>query len=226
MLAGNAAAWRRALAVSEDILTSTVFERLGYLPGDLPIRLLLRAADPVQLRFIPTPEPVIRSEAWPNVSDDGMTEPDWLFETDSYRFLIEAKWGAGVVPSVAQLTEQFDDFGRTRGRKGLIQVAVVQSGTVPLPPGQPLVVVTWGRLRDEVLRESRREHGFGVHRTLSDIRDALDRRGLASVFLDTLPGLAIAGSFEPIALGAAPAPSLPPLPGFTISPDAEFEPWI
>lgn len=52
LLGSASPAWRRALVISEDILTATVCERLAYLPGELPIRLLLRAAEPVQIRFI------------------------------------------------------------------------------------------------------------------------------------------------------------------------------
>jgi hypothetical protein len=228
LLGSASPAWRRALVVSEDILTATVCERLAYLPGELPVRLLLRSAEPLQIPFIPTPEPIIASEAWPNVSDEGRTEPDWLFETRSYRFLIEAKWGAGVVPERAQLERQYSNFGRTRGKRGLVQIALVQSGKVVPPSGQSVIVVKWGRLRDEVMKELKErshEHSFGLRRTLEDILQALDFRGLDSVYLETLPAISVDGSLGPLVLEEELKARLPEIPELTISPDAEIESW-
>lgn len=222
------AAWRAISDGTEDLLTSSVIGRLGYLEGSMAIELLLRAATPGPLSFVPVPEPVLSSDAWPALSldDDAKVEPDWVLETASFTYIVEAKWGRGVTPCREQLVAQRDAATKAYSGRRLVHVVVVQSGDVVFPEGVPGIVVRWGDLRQAVLRALRENDRPHTRRVLEDMREALDRRGLDSVFLATLPGLNVRGMFGPWST-ELPTGSrlLPPLSDDTIEAQALVDRW-
>jgi len=219
------AAWRAVVDRSEDLLTAVVFGRIGYLPGTLGTEIILRAARPISLDFIPTPGPILDSQPWPNLAEAGKVEPDWVLHTPDFSLVIEAKWGRGNVPSASQITAQADVARVAFPRRRLLHVAVVQTGDVAFPAGVQGLCVRWGLLRREVLRLLRGDLDLPVRRMLCDIRDALDRRGLGATFLASLPALHIRGMLQPwdvVADGPRPLPSLPEA---AIDPAALVIPW-
>ncbi|MCB9779846.1 MAG: hypothetical protein H6742_14870 [Alphaproteobacteria bacterium] len=221
------AAWRAVVDRSEDLLTALVFERLAYLPGVAGTELILRAARPTQLDFIPTPSPILDSVPWPNLADGGpKVEPDWVIETADYTIVVEAKWGRGNVPSEAQIEAQSAVAREAYPRRKLVHLAVVQTGEVRFPPGVQGLTVRWGSLRQEILRLLGGDLDQPRRRILGDIRDALDRRGLDSTFLASLPALRLRGEFVPWGVAAQGPRPLPALPDVVLDLDAMVTPWI
>ena len=210
---------------SEDLLTSVVFGRLGYLRGNLGIELLLRAATPSHLDFIPTPGRILQSMGWPNLATDGLVEPDWVLHSEDYTLIVEAKWGRGNVPSEGQLSAQANAARAAFPRRKLVHVAVVQSGDVTFPPGVQGLCITWGQLRQEVLRVLSGDVDMPQRRILRDIRDALDRRGLDSTFLASLPAIAVRGSLQPWSPEVLASRQLPQLPAVQLDLEALVTPW-
>jgi len=223
--ADGPAAWRAIADTTEDLLTSTVVERLTYLPGTLATLILLRAAEPQHLRFVPTPGALIESLPWPNVREAGpKLEPDWVLATGEYTLIVEAKWGRGVVPSHAQLLGQREAVLEQRTGR-LVHLVLIQSGRFRAPPQCPCLVVRWSDLRHSVLRSLRDANEPGTRRILGDIRDALDRRGLDRVFLRSLRGEQVEGTFSPWRARPDPVRELPPLSPLRIADEARIEPW-
>lgn len=191
------AAWSASVNKSEDLLTSGVLERLGYLQGTLAMQIVLRAAEVKELRWLPLPEIVAESHPWPRLDDeetDDITrwvEPDWVWITASYAVVFEAKWGHGQVPSDEQLKRQQEYCKSHWPEKKLLHVAIVQSGTVTFPSGSSALAVTWSSLRASVATEL--SHSFLAHerRVLMDVRDILDARGVAALFMDSLPAISV-----------------------------------
>jgi hypothetical protein len=219
------AAWRAIIDRTEDTLTSTVFERLVYLPDNLATTILLRAARPMGMETKPEPGPILESLPWPNLADEGVLEPDWVLHTPSYTLVVEAKWGGGVVPGAAQLRAQWEAAQKRYPDRDVVQLIVVQSGRVRLPDGQRGLALRWGQLRAELLRELRADPPAHIARVLQDIRIALDRRGLDASYMRSLPAVTIRGSIEPWADARAPLLALPSVPAETIDPEASLTPW-
>lgn len=216
------AAWRRTLNHSEDLLASGVLERLSYLPGAQAIEVVLRAAEVKTARWVPIPEPVLQSLPWPHPSDDERIEPDWIWVAESYIIVFEAKWGVGVVPAVAQLRDQARVCSAKWPERRTLQVALIQSGVVDFPPEIDGVVVTWSALRQQALRRLQKEREPALRRVLDDIRDILDGRGLALVFMGSLSAVPVEGHLEPFSelqLLPEPLPALlaMDLPAITFS---------
>lgn len=223
--ADGPAAWRAIRDSTEDLLVSTVFERLAYLPGTLATQILLKSAVPQQLRFLPLPGEIIASEPWPNVRDAGpKLEPDWLLATAEYTLVVEAKWGPSNVPSSRQILGQREAVQEQRGGR-LVHLVVIQSGAFLAPAGCPVLALQWSDLRREVLVALRGAQDPGTRRTLNDIRESLDRRGLDRVFLRSLQSMSVVGTFTPWRPAQRLVRSLPELTSQTIDPAARFEPW-
>lgn len=202
------AAWRQVVSQSEDLLTSAVLERLGYLPQGLGLELLLRSAEVGSMRWIPIPAPVEKVEPWPNIADGGLLEPDWVWQMPKMVVVVEAKWGRGKVPSIQQLSDQ-RDMAKTRWpRSRVLQIALIQTGSVDWPVDCNGLVVRWRSLREQVLIESSaRAHAPEVGRLLTDILGILDHRGLGTRFFDSLAELQVGGLFSSLA-GPVVAPSV------------------
>lgn len=217
------AAWRAIIDNSEDLLTSGVLERLGYLPSTLAIEIVLRASEVKELRWIPLPEPLDESIPWPRVEDDATwVEPDWVWLTASYVVVFEAKWGRGQIPLEAQLTGQRDRCKSRWPRKRLLHIAIVQSGNVTFPAGSSAATVLWSSLRATVDVELSRPLLAHERRLLTDVRDMLDARGVAVPFMDSLPAISVVDGLPPFmptpppdTLGALPSIVIDALPTFT-----------
>ena len=182
---GASEAWRAIVDRSEDLLTSSVFERLSYLPEARAMALLLEAAgSPAEW----PPEPVVHSHAWPHPDDDERTEPDWVFELTNYVVVVEAKWGRNVVPDEGQISRQASAAAVRWGHKPRLHLAVIQTGAVSFGEGVAGRVVRWSDLRRAVHAAM---PGANPHeaRILGDIREVLDRRGLASMYLHGLAAI-------------------------------------
>lgn len=189
-------AWREAVARSEDLLTSGVFERLAYLPGSMATELVRRAAIPRGGGTLPPAEPLLESLAWPRPSEDEQKEPDWVWLTAGSVLVFEAKWGPGVVPEPTQLEDQARVCRQRWPGRALLQVAVVQSGDVEPGPGR--WQLTWAALRLEAGRALAATAEPSTRRVLQDLADFLDARGVSPVWLDSLPAISI----DPTAQGA------------------------
>lgn len=220
--AGAPAAWQKTLGKSEDILTSGVVERLGYLPGSLAIELLLRAAEVRSARRVPVPEDITESLPWPQPGLDDRIEPDWVFVTRSYAFVIEAKWGSGVVPTSTQLQDQANVCRDSWRDRHLVQVALVQSGSVTFVPDSEGLVVTWSGLRQQVLRLLDNMLPGGTRRILSDVLDILNSRGLSMLYLGSLPTIRVEGTIDPFPPPPVALRPLPPLHDALIGPGIDL----
>ncbi len=192
------AAWRHVVAESEDLLTSAVFERLGYLPNDLGMHLLLQAAEVGRLRWIPLPAEVSDSEPWPNLAEAGMLEPDWIWHAGRLVVIVEAKWGRGVVPTKEQIRDQHVAARERWPRRRILHVVVVQTGTVAWPDDCDGVVVRWRAIRESVQEELRKEQSSAVERILADLLGVLEARGLGTRFFDSILRQEVRGLFGPL----------------------------
>ncbi len=216
-----AAAWRKLVHNSEDLLTAGVFERLSYLEGELPVRLLLGACQVRELRSVPAPEVITEVHPWPRLEGDdevSWREPDWVWLTQSQVIVIEAKWGRGVVPGHEQLESQQRLARRRWGRRKLFHISIVQSGAVTYPAGSQALSLTWRDLRGAIAGALRGDVPKGQARILLDALSILDTRGVAVPMMDTLPAIAIDGSLETWAEEPAP-----PAPAFADLPDIRIE---
>jgi hypothetical protein len=220
------AAWRAIVDESEDLLTSGVLERLGYLPRANAMEVLLRAAEVRELRWLPLPESVDESFAWPRIDDgDSWIEPDWVWVTASYLVVFEAKWGRGIVPSESQLEGQQRMCAERWPRKRLLHVALVQSGNVVFPPGSNALVVTWSALRSSISNQLERSQDAAEHRVLIDARGMLDARGVAAPHIATLPAIEVRGMFDGLLLPTLPPDVLGALPPINIDDRAIALSW-
>jgi hypothetical protein len=215
-------AWRRAVENSEDLLTSGVFERLAYLPGTAAMEVVLRAVEVRGGRFVPVPEAILESLAWPHPGEDERIEPDWIWLTESYVVVFEAKWGRGVVPLPSQLEDQARVCSARWSGRPMVHVAVVQSGNIEVGPDR--WSMTWANLRAQAIRKLSATEERSVRRILRDMADVLDSRGVASVWFDTLAALRVDGLIETFATPVRPK-LLPALSDLTIDPEAYGEPW-
>ena len=182
------AAWRAVAGQAEDLLSSTVFSRLGYLPGALAMRMILSAGRAQDLGDVDVEsEPILSSLPWPNVAEVGLVEPDWVFLTETLAVIVEAKWGRGHVPSAEQLQAQHDGARRCYPRRRLLHLVVVQSGIVTVPAGVSAVILRWSALWQAARAALGEEQAPSTRRVLVDIREALEQRGLDRSFLATPP---------------------------------------
>jgi hypothetical protein len=218
------AAWRAIVDNSEDLLTSGVLERLGYLPGATAMEIVLRAAEVKELRWLPLPEAIEASIPWPRVEDDdGWREPDWVWLTASYVVVFEAKWGRGHVPTPDQLAGQRALCQERWPGRRLLHVALVQSGNVSFPDGSSALVVLWSALRTSASSELAKDRPDHERRILLDMRDMLDARGVALRFLDSLPAISVQGAMAPlVAPVVVPTDRLGALPPLPISEAISF----
>lgn len=218
-----AAALRRVVRGTEDVLTSSVFERVAYLPGRLGLELLLDACRPVGGIDVPTAEPIEHSEPWPRWSDGegSWREPDWVLLTEHRAYVVEAKWGRDVVPTRAQLDEQRRLALELHPDVELVQVVVIQSGAVSAPTGGACLAVTWRRLMRAAERALAASDVPSTRHILGDVVEALAARGLEARFLRSLPALPVRGSLTPLSAVA----SLPDLPELNVSSEARIDPW-
>lgn len=194
------AAWREIVHRNEDLLTSSVFERLGYLAGDRGMALLFRASA-WQPEARPAPEPIVEAHPWPRPGDDDAREPDWVFILPNRLVVVEAKWGWGNVPSTEQLAGQAEVVWQRWPGREIVHLAVLQSGAVAFPAGVVGGVVRWERLRREVDAERRRDDVPNHERRVLDaMLEVLDRRGLqwTPEPLASLPAFAVEGLFGPL----------------------------
>ncbi len=198
------AAWREAIANSEDVLTSLVFERLGYLPGDLAARIVLRAARPSEgLGWLPLPAPIEEVLAWPNLAGTGRVEPDWIWLLAGEAWVFEAKWSLPP-PSETQLRDQHTHARATWPRRRLLHVVVVRRGRVDFPAGCEGVSVTWRRLRAAVAACATTIDTGASRRLLEDVLEVMDHRGLGALFMDSLIAPEIPrAAFAPLTVPAA-----------------------
>lgn len=219
------AAWRAIVDNSEDLLTSGVLERLGYLPGATAMEIVLRAAEVKELRWLPLPEEIEASIPWPRVEDDdGWREPDWVWLTGSYVIVFEAKWGRGQVPSPSQLEEQRRLCHERWPTKRLLQVALVQSGNVSFPTGSSALVVQWASLRASASMELVKDRPVHERRILIDLRDILDARGVALKLFGSIPAITVHGLLSPlVAQVVAPTDRLGALPPTAIAEPISFD---
>jgi len=216
-----AAAWRKLVHSSEDLLTAGVFERLSYLEGELPLRLVLGACQVRELRSEPVPEPIKEVHPWPRLEGDdevSWREPDWVWLTPSQVIVIEAKWGRGVVPGHEQLSSQQRLARRRWGRRTLFHISIVQSGSVTYPSGSQALTLTWRDLREAIASALRGAVPDGQARILRDALSILDARGVSIPMLDTLPAIAIDGSLD-----SWPDEAVPTSPAFSDLPDLRIE---
>jgi hypothetical protein len=193
---GAAKVWRKVLGESEDILTATVLERLGYLPGTLGLELLVGEAVGADGKPMVALEPIAASVPWPRirmkVSEKRLVEPDWIFETESQVVVVEAKWGAGNTPECAQIEGQLAAVREwSAGKKTIVQVALVHSGAVSWDGGPEGLVVTWAELLRRVMRKMKGPLEAGVRRVLEDVRAALDARNAVFVGMGNMKGLEV-----------------------------------
>lgn len=181
------AAWRAIMDRNEDILTSTVFERLSYLAGSRPIRLLLGAAA-YRCDWRPTHEAIEQSLPWPKPDDEEDREPDWVYVLGKSALIIEAKWGWNNVPTVVQLADQARVATVRWPTLPRLHLAVVQSGHVVFPSNVSGAVLRWENLHRAVASELA-DGDLQPHerRILSDIAEVLERRGLGAAAFDSLP---------------------------------------
>lgn len=184
------AAWRAIVDRNEDLLTSTVFERLAYLAGPRPISILLRAAT-FNGDWRPAAEPILESHPWPHPDDDENREPDWVFVLAGVTLVIEAKWGWDNVPSVVQLSDQARVAAVGWPGQRRLHLAIVQSGRVVFPAAVDGAVLRWESLHREVMRELDAEPPAHELRILDDIREVLERRGLGSLSFASLPNIPV-----------------------------------
>jgi hypothetical protein len=149
----------------EDVLTSSVFALLRYLPRSLASYLLTRWAD---VPFQPDPPAV---DFWPQYStpagfgiflgsadqeeipDRGETEPDVVIRTDEWLIFVEVKYRSHLDPAYDQLARELaigHRLAKEEGRR--FRLLVVTADVLrPRPGGQELVVGTQralARVRD------------------------------------------------------------------------------
>lgn len=113
---------------SEDVLTSSVFERLAYL-DDLRLRLVIVGLPGYPAELMLT-GPLVRFHFWPHLRhpDDGrMVEPDVLIEFQSLIVIVEAKRSDSIdAQRVSQLRREVE---AVRGEfKGLPLVLIALGG--------------------------------------------------------------------------------------------------
>lgn len=181
------AAWRAIMDRNEDLLTSTVFERLAYLGGPRPARLLLDAAE-LRGSWRPAPAAIEESLPWPKPDDEENREPDWVYVLEGAALVIEAKWGWDNVPTVQQLADQARVAAVGWPKLPRLHVAVVQSGHVVFPSDVHGAVLRWENLHRAISAELG-PYDLLSHerRILSDIQEVLERRGLGAASFASLP---------------------------------------
>lgn len=239
---------RSALSASEDALTSSVLERLSYLPLTLLWSLLQRACVTRQGPLVlPCPQGEPRWRFWPSLppaqeGDGSYVEPDALLQTPTHALLIECKHHDQQ--SRGQWLRQIDAFLHQQ-RGGAVPTACVihlalggseaewhqqaQDGAAfALGPNHvQLAYLSWTALASAIDALCRSCDEPGQRRLLEATRDALvafgypPRRWLAS-----LPGLRIRADARRV-LAAPVIPRRPigfaglPLPSLS----ASLRPW-
>lgn len=185
-------AWRQIVHRNEDLLTSSVFERLGYLAESRGVSLLFRACTWVGPAR-PDPGPIVEAHPWPSPMEDDKRQPDWVFVLPGLVVVIEAKWGDGNVPSRGQIADQIEVVRSRWKTEPLVHLAVVQSGAVEFPEGVVGGVVRWAALHGVVVQELAGESPPHERRVLEAIREVLAERGapFRPQFLDSLPAITV-----------------------------------
>lgn len=192
-----AATVRRAMRVGEDLLSAMVFGRFGYLPGDLAVRLMLRAAIPVTLKRVPEPFAITAVYPWPNIGEESRVEPDWVLEGSDAVLVIEAKWGRGVVPSAQQLSNEWRRARATWPKKRVFVAAVCDVDSMDHDGEvRNLILVPWMALREQVAAAMAEASSAATHRILRDVTDILDFRGLGAAYMGDLLDLEVSGVFD------------------------------
>jgi hypothetical protein len=185
-------AWRQIVHRNEDLLASSVLERLGYLSEARGMATLFGACTWTGDRA-PASGPVLEAHAWPTPMVGDRREPDWVFVLPEVVVVVEAKWGDGNVPSRAQLEDQLEVVRARWPTHELVQVALVQSGPVEFPEGGLMGLARWDTLRLSVLKQLVGEVPAHERRVLQTILEVLDARNLSfrPAYLDSLPAIAV-----------------------------------
>lgn len=133
---------RRAFEDKEDVLTSSLFALLRYLPRDLASYLLTKWADipiqqgPVEVAFWPSyPTPSIFG-IFIGSSDRGETEPDVVIRTGEWLVVVEVKYLSHLDPAYDQLGREFAIGYELAEREGRhFRLLVVTADVLPPRPG-------------------------------------------------------------------------------------------